>query len=115
MPIYEYEPIDRDCLICDNRLELLQSINGDSKTLCPYCGMDIKRIVSKAAFKMEKPTDADRAAAKGFTTYKRSEKGVWEKQAGEGADFLVGAQEDIAKIEAEKQAPAKVLDLDKAD
>ena len=37
------------------------------------------------------------------------------KQAGEGADFLVGAQEDIAKIEAEKQAPAKVLDLDKPD
>ena len=64
MPIYEYEPIDRDCLICENRLELLQSINGDSKTSCPYCGMDIKRIVSKAAFKMEKPTDADRAAAK---------------------------------------------------
>ncbi len=33
MPIYEYEPIDRDCLICDNRLELLQSINGDSSKI----------------------------------------------------------------------------------
>lgn len=112
MPIYEYEPIDRDCLICDNKLQLLQGINDEAKSLCPYCGMEIKKIVSRAGFKMEKPTDADRAAAKGFTTYKRSEKGVWEKLGGEGADYLVGSQEDMAKIEAEKQKPAKVLDLD---
>lgn len=114
MPIYEYEPSDdRDCLICENRLQLMQGISEDALTLCPFCGMDIKKVISQATFKFQKHHGAEDAGKKGFTTYKRSEKGVWEKTGGEGADYLVGTKEDIAAVEAEKQKPAKKLDLDK--
>jgi putative FmdB family regulatory protein len=112
MPIYEYEPDDRDCFICENKLEILQGINDDALKLCPYCGMGICKRVSRAGFKVTKYHGAEHAGQKGFTTYKRSEYGVWEKIGGEGADYLVGSQEDIEKVKAEKEKPPKVLDLD---
>ena len=64
-------------------------------------------------FKLAKDTRPDNAAAKGLTTFKRAEKGVWEKTGGEGPDFLVGSKEDMAIIEAEKASTGKVLDFDK--
>ncbi|MBS1702376.1 MAG: zinc ribbon domain-containing protein [Armatimonadetes bacterium] len=115
MPIYEYEPCDRDCFICENRLQMMQGISEDALDLCPFCGMEIKKVVSRASFNLRKHHGAEDAGAKGFTTYKRSEKGVWEKVGGEGADYLVGSKEDMAAIEAEKQKPAKKLDLDKTE
>ncbi|HSH93486.1 MAG TPA: hypothetical protein VK968_05025, partial [Roseimicrobium sp.] len=54
----------------------------------------------------------DKASRKGFTTFRRSEAGVWEKTAGEGPDMLVGSKEDVAAVEAEKAAKEKVIDLD---
>jgi putative FmdB family regulatory protein len=120
MPIYEYEPEDRECFICEGKLEILQSITADPLSLCPYCGMEICKKVSRASFKMGKPeiskgVGAEKAAEKGFTTYKKSQQGVWEKVGGEGADYMVGASEDVKAVESEKQKPAKVLDLDKTE
>jgi len=112
MPIYEYEPCDRDCFICEGKLQLMQSISEDALSLCPFCGMEIKKIVSRATFKLQKHSGAEDAGKKGFSTYKKSEKGVWEKVGGDGADYLVGSKEDIAAVEAEKQKPAKKLNLD---
>ena len=93
----------------------MQGINEEALELCPFCGMEIVKVVSRASFNLKKHQDSDQAGQKGFTTYKRSEKGVWEKVAGEGADYLVGSKEDMAAIEAEKQKPAKKLDLDKTE
>jgi putative FmdB family regulatory protein len=117
MPIYEYEPDDRECFICEGKLELLQGIHEEALKLCPYCGLEICKKVSRASFKVGKPeigtgSGAEKAGQKGFTTYKRAEKGVWEKVGGEGADYMVGSDEDMRVVEAEKQKPAKVLDLD---
>lgn len=84
MPIYEYEPVGRDCLICNNRLELLQRTTEEAITTCPFCGMEIRRVVSRAQFQMKVPTDPDRAAKRGFATYKRADEGTWELAAGEG-------------------------------
>lgn len=115
MPIYEYEPRDRTCFLCDGKIEVLQSISDQPLELCPYCGLEVNKLVSKAALKVAKYHGADQAAAKGFTTYRRAQKGVWEKIGGsEGADYLVGSKEDMDKIEAEK-TPPKVLDLDQKD
>lgn len=113
MPIYEYEPCDHDCLICEGKLELLQQISEEALSRCPYCGLGIKKIVSQVTHKIKKHHGAEKAGDKGFTTYKRAEKGVWEKTGGDGADYLVGSKEDMAQIEEEKKKPAKKLDLDK--
>ena len=112
MPIYEYEPRDHECLICPNRIEILQGIADEALTVCPYCGLEIRKVVSRASFGVAKTMDYDKAGERGLTTFRRVEKGKWEKVGGPGADMLVGTPEDIAAVEAEKAPPAKVYDLD---
>jgi putative FmdB family regulatory protein len=111
MPIYEYEPDDRECLMCPGRIEVIQGIDEEALKYCPQCGLEVKRVISRATFKMARPTGADRAAAKGLSTFRRAEKGKWEKIAGPGVDMIVGTPEDQAAVDAEKK-PAKVIDLD---
>lgn len=113
MPIYEYEPDDdRDCLICNGRTESMQGINDAPLEYCQTCGLGVKRVVSRASFNLKKGVAPEKAADKGFTTYKRAEKGKWEKVGGEGPDMIVGTKEDMAAVDAEKSAkPKKVIDL----
>jgi putative FmdB family regulatory protein len=106
MPIYEYEPVDHDCLMCEGKVSVIQGINEEPLTHCPDCGMPVRRVISKASFKLSKG-DFDQAAKKGFTTFRRSEQGVWEKIAGEGVDGIVSPD----KVEPVER-PAKTLDLD---
>jgi putative FmdB family regulatory protein len=82
MPIYEYEPVDRDCLMCEGRIEVIQGIKEDALQLCPYCGMSVRRLISRASIQVSKKVSPDQAAKKGFSTFRRAEKGVWEKVAG---------------------------------
>lgn len=111
MPIYEYEPVDHECLICNGRFEALQSVQDSPYEYCPTCGMPVIRVISRLAAKTEeRQTLHDRAAKKGLTTFRRAEKGKWEKIAGDGVDMIVGTQEDIAKVESEKKGP---IDIDK--
>ena len=98
--------------MCPNRVESLQNIGDPPHEFCPDCGMPVKRVVSRPAFEISKTSNADKAAKKGFTIFRRAEKGVWERTAGEGPEFIVGTKADMAEIEAEKK-PTKVLDLDK--
>lgn len=111
MPIYEYEPIDYDCLICGGRFEALQGIHDEPLPFCPTCGLDCRRVISKASIKIGRPIGADRAAQKGLTTFRRAERGVWEKIAGPGVDVIQGSSEDIAAVEAQKTPRPKRLDL----
>jgi len=112
VPIYEYEPDDRECLICDGRVEAMQGINDEPLKYCPTCGLEVRRVVSRASFKLQQSTNPEKAAAKGFTTFKKVEKGKWEKVGGEGPDMIVGTPEDTAAVEAEKKPAKKVIDLD---
>jgi putative FmdB family regulatory protein len=112
LPIYEYEPVDRDCLICEGRTEVMQAITDEALEYCPTCGLEVRRVVSRASFKLSQSSDPDRAAAKGFTTFKRVEKGKWERIAGEGPDVIAGSQADMDAVDAESKPAKKVLDLD---
>lgn len=112
MPIYEYEPVDHECLICSGRFEALQSVRDDAYEFCPTCGMPVVRVISKLASRTEGASLADRAAKKGLSTWRRAEKGKWEKIAGEGVDMIVGTEEDVRAVESEKK---KIHDLDKED
>jgi Holliday junction resolvase len=69
-------------------------------------------VISQVTFKVAGTAPDDKAARKGFTTFRKAEKGVWEKVGGEGPDILAGTKEDIAAVEAEKTPKRQVLDLD---
>jgi len=111
MPIYEYEPDGHDCLICNGRTEVIQKITDEALKYCPTCGLEVKRVVSRASFKLGIQSNPEKAAQKGFSTFKRVEKGKWEKVGGEGPDMIVGSAEDIKAVESEK-SPKKIIDLD---
>lgn len=115
MPVYEYEPDDRDCFMCEGRVDVIQTASEEPLKFCPYCGLDVRRVISRAVFRVtgEGPT-MDKAGKKGFTTFRRAEKGVWERIDGVGPDIIAGTKEDIAAVEAEKK-PTKILDLDKPE
>jgi putative FmdB family regulatory protein len=111
MPIYEYEPVDWDCAICRNRLEVLQSAREAALSLCPTCGLEVRRLVSRAQVAVARAKGSDRAAEKGLTTFRRVERGKWEKVAGPGVDMIVGSEADMAAVDAEaKRKP--IVDLD---
>ncbi len=112
MPVYEYEPKNHDCLMCDGRVDVIQSVHDEPLIYCPSCGLEVRRVISRATFKLSGSTPNDKAGRKGFTTFRKAEKGVWEKVGGEGPDILAGTKEDIAAVEAEKAPAKKVLDLD---
>lgn len=82
MPIYEYEPLDRDCLMCEGKFEAIQGVHDEAHKLCPHCGLPVRRLISRASIKVSKQVSADAAAKKGFSTFRRAQKGVWEKVAG---------------------------------
>jgi putative FmdB family regulatory protein len=115
MPVYEYEPSDHDCLMCDGRVAVIQGIHDSALKYCPHCGLGVRRVISQVTIKLEDNIPQDKAAQKGFITYRRAEKGVWEKISGEGPDLMVGTKQDMAAVEAEKAADRKVIDLDKSD
>ncbi len=112
MPVYEYEPDDRECLMCDGRVAVIQALDDLPLKYCPHFGMEVHRVISRVTFKLagESPP-MEAAGKKGFTTYKRAEKGVWERIDGVGPDAIVGSKEDVAAVEAEKKRP-RVVDLD---
>lgn len=102
MPVYEYAPVHPVCGMCPDRFAVIQSASEAPLESCPFCGMDVTRLVSGASFRIAK------GEVPGFTTFKRAENGVWEKISGEGADVLEATPVDRAAV-AEK--PVKVLEL----
>lgn len=90
--------------MCEGRIAVIQNLDEDPLSLCPYCGMEVVRVISKTSFSMRGAPDADKAASKGFTTFRRSGRGTWEKLAGEGPDQL--------QSDPPEPPPAKRIDLD---
>ena len=88
MPRYDYEHIDKDNLTCEDPFEVVQSMSEDALTACPVCGEPVRKLISKPSFIMATNTSPEAAASKGFTTYRKTGKGSYEKAAGEGPDTL---------------------------
>jgi putative FmdB family regulatory protein len=105
MPIYEYEPVDHDCLICEGRVEVLQGLKEEPCQFCPTCGLAVRRVVSRASFELKRGVDPERASTRGFTTYKKAQKGTYEKIAGVGPDAFTSPEAPAGK-------KRKVVDLD---
>jgi putative FmdB family regulatory protein len=89
MPFYEYEP-DRPnatCAHCAAGFEVMQGIHDEPLRVCPECGQNCHRILSAFQFNAGQgkqllgPKNLEKH---GFTQYRKSAKGVYEKTAGEG-------------------------------
>ena len=82
MPIREYIAVDpkKSCNTCKEAFEQVEQMEGSALTACPECGNPVQRQISAPSVG---PSDSglhDRAKNAGFTTYKKSSKGEYEKK-----------------------------------
>lgn len=90
MPIYEYAAITHGCQHCEAHFDVLQKLAEAALTQCPQCGAAIQRVISapNVASGNAHVLSEDHAAKRGFTQYRRSEKGVYEKAYGKGPRYI---------------------------
>ena len=91
MPIYEYEPDGTTCEACDGGFESIQSFHDEPLTKCPECGNPCHRIFSTFAMNTRLGGDMlsnKNLESKGFTQYKKSSDGKYEKTFGSGPDMI---------------------------
>lgn len=112
MPVYEYEHHYDDCQLCDFRFAVFQPLSEDPLDYCPSCGLPVRRVVSQVAIVKGARFSAAEAAKKGFTTWKKSGEGEWEKLDGPGVDALIASESDKQALAEEK---VKQVDLDSSE
>lgn len=90
MPIYAYRPSsERHCGFCADGFEVTQKISDPRLEQCPECKAPVRREISAAAIAKSGPSlEPANIEKHGFTQYRRSGKGVYEKTAGKGPDRL---------------------------
>jgi len=82
MPIREYIAVDpkKSCKTCKAGFEQVEQMDGPPKTICPECGHAVQRQISAPSVGGSESGLHDRAKNAGFTTYKKSSKGEYEKK-----------------------------------
>lgn len=91
MPIYEYksEP-SGGCPHCVNGFEKLQKQGEQDPEVCPLCGSPVHRMISAPSISKPSPSLAPKnLEGHGFTQYKKSGKGTYEKTAGSGPRTII--------------------------
>jgi len=90
MPIYVYGPsTDEHCRYCMNNFERRQRIDAVRLTRCPECQSPVKRVISAPNIPATPPNISEKnIGEKGFTQYRKLEKGVYEKTVGKGPDII---------------------------
>ena len=90
MPIYEYAAVDAGCAYCTAHFDVRQKLDDAQLTSCPKCGQRIQRVICapNVAIGNAHTLKESHVAANGFTQYRRAGKGVYEKTAGKGPQFI---------------------------
>jgi len=90
MPIYEYRPVKiSDCALCTSGFELLRKISDPDLIACPECGAAVERVLSAPNLtKSDTSLDPANVEKHGFTQYRKSGKGVYEKTVGKGPNVI---------------------------
>jgi len=90
MPIYEYAAAEKGCAYCEAHFDLLQKLRDDPLTQCPQCGAAVVRIISAPSVAVggSHLTQESHAEKRGFTQYRRTGKGVYEKAYGKGPRYI---------------------------
>ena len=90
MPIYEYQAAGPDC--CDHCLagfDVMQKLADAPPSFCPECHNPVRRKISRPNLSSPAPSLSQGNIEKhGLTQFKKVEKGVYEKTAGKGPDFI---------------------------
>ena len=81
MPIYQYEACDprKSCRKCKDGFEIAQSIRDERLTVCPECGAPVFRVICAPALAHSRTDLNYRAKRAGFHSYKKVQKGEYEK------------------------------------
>lgn len=91
MPLFKYGHTEGKGETCPEVFEVLQNRSEEPLTVCPDCGMPVRKMLNirVASVKSEKdmlsPKNLERH---GFTQYKKSGDGFYEKTAGEGPQVI---------------------------
>ena len=90
MPIYEYQPKHKKgCTLCREGFELMRKISEPTLLVCPQCGVEVERIISAPNLAKSGPSlNPANLEKHGFTQYRKSGKGVYEKTAGKGPNVI---------------------------
>ena len=83
MPIYEYEHLGEGCQH-GKHFELKQSIKSDKLTCCPYCGQEVKRLISLVS--VNTPKGNSDLKNMGFTKLVKRDDGVYENVTATGKE-----------------------------
>lgn len=82
MPLREYAAVDPKecCDHCRKGFEHVESIDAPPLETCPRCGGKVGRQLSTPSIGRSESGLHDRAKNAGFTTYKKTGKGEYEKK-----------------------------------
>ena len=81
MPIYEYELCEGTCAVCKGRFSLSRPISAPALEKCPLCKKPVRKIVSGFNTpKASKPPAVSDAKQAGFSIFKKTGKGEYERQ-----------------------------------
>lgn len=89
MPTYEFRHLRPDAH-CADPFELFGPVSLADLAQCPHCGAAIERVLSAAGVVTGKAHLMKEAhfSQRGFTQYRKLEKGVYEKTAGQGPAII---------------------------
>lgn len=90
MPIYEYHATgQKNCDNCVHAFDVIQKISDEPLKFCPECHNPVQRKISRPNLARPTASLSDENIGKhGFTKFKKVEKGVYEKTAGKGPDYI---------------------------
>ena len=90
MPIYEYRPLAESCDHCRDRFESWQKMADAPLTQCPECGRPCERVISAPSIASGSGhvLKDSHFSERGFTQYRKVDKGKYEKTAGPGPDKI---------------------------
>lgn len=90
MPIYEYQSATaQTCDHCRNGFEQLQKLGEARLLVCPNCNAPVRRVLSAPSLTKPGPSlEPANLEQHGFTQYRKSGKGVYQKTAGTGPDVI---------------------------
>lgn len=82
MPIREYTAMDpkQSCDHCREGFEEVETLEASARETCPRCGAKVQRQLSAPSVGASQSGLHDRAKSAGFTTYKKTGKGEYEKK-----------------------------------
>ena len=81
MPLYEYELCEGECAICKGHFALNRPISAPPLEKCPLCKKSVRKLFS--AFhtpQLSKPLSTVDARKAGFSVWKKTSAGEYERQ-----------------------------------